>query len=193
MPRRFRCDLAGDSGELAPALCFEPRGLALCELRHARFPLSISLWRNAFNSRAGNFELLGPTAKIFQFVIRAAREVSGFAPLQNSFIHESRRSETVANNGDFGETKADFRCVLLGHEKSHVLPRARRRWIRFINASGFMSAVSATSSTAAVWMSPLGGRSPFARMRASTSLTSWRKVHVRAFSILTILFSLRTA
>jgi hypothetical protein len=144
------------------ALCFEPRGLALCELRHARFPLSISLWRNAFNSRAGNFELLGPTAKIFQFVIRAAREVSGFAPLRNGFIHESRRSETVANNGDFGETKADFRCVLLGHEKSHVLPpgtRPRRRWIRFINASGFMSAVSATSSTAAVWMSPLGGRS----------------------------------
>ena len=117
------------------ALCFEPRGLALCELRHARFPLSISLWRNAFNSRAGNFELLGPTAKIFQFVIRAAREVSGFAPLRNGFIHESRRSETVANNGDFGETKADFRYVPLGHEKSHVLPpgtRPRRRWIRFM-------------------------------------------------------------
>ena len=144
------------------ALCFEPRGLALCELRHARFPLSISLWRNAFNSRAGNFELLEPTAKIFQFVIRTAREVSGFAPLRNGFIHESRSSETVANNGDFGETKADFRCVLLGHKKSHVLPpgtRPRRRWIRFIKATGFMSAVSATSSTAAVWMSPLGGRS----------------------------------
>jgi hypothetical protein len=107
----------------------------------------------------------------------AAREVSGFAPLRNGFIHESRRSESVANNGDFGETKADFRCVLLGHEKSHVLPpgtRARRRWIRFIKASGFMSAVSATSSTAAVWMSPLGGRSPFARMRASPPLPSAR-------------------
>ena len=60
--------------------------------------------------------------------------------------------------------------MLLGHEKSHVLPRARRRWIRFINASGFMSAVSATSSTAAVWMSPLGGRSPFARMRCRSAL-----------------------
>ena len=54
------------------------------------------------------FELLEPTAKIFQFVIRAAREVSGFAPLRNGFIHHSRRSETVANNDDFGETKADF-------------------------------------------------------------------------------------
>jgi transposase len=90
--RRFRRDLASDSGELAPALCFEPHGLALCELRHARFPLSISLWRNAFNSRAGNFELLGPAAKIFQFVIRAAREVSGFAPLCNGFIHETLRN-----------------------------------------------------------------------------------------------------
>jgi len=67
-----------------------------------------------------------PTAKIFQFVIRTAREVSGFAPLRNSFIHESRRSETVANNGDFGETKADFRCVLLGQERSRLEAERRR-------------------------------------------------------------------
>jgi hypothetical protein len=45
------------------------------------------------------------------------------------------RAPRRGGSRDFGETKADFRCVPLGHEKSHVLPpgtRPRRRWIRFM-------------------------------------------------------------